>query len=149
MSPESLPWTLFRILGLLFLLSGLLELGSVWLPPNVGNPEWEFGTVSTFLDGLPILILGLGMVLAAALSRGARWTARLASLGFLLLSLLILFGAVLYATNLPTAFRAMRDPAQLTILKRALSKASVQSAVYIVGFWWAGIAGWRRTLKRT
>ncbi|MEP6573341.1 MAG: hypothetical protein ABJD11_11625 [Gemmatimonadota bacterium] len=148
LSTEGQRWTLFGVLGYLFLLAGLLDLGTIWFPLNIGNPEWEFGTVSTFLDSLPILVLGLGMVLAAGLSRGSRWQARMVSIICLIVSLLILFGLALYATNLPQAFRAMNDPAQLTILKRAVAKAGAQSLVYVLGLWWAMGAGWRRTLKR-
>jgi hypothetical protein len=53
-------WYLLGWIGLAFALVGGFDLALIWIPLGFGNPEWEFGTVSATLDGLPVTTLGLG-----------------------------------------------------------------------------------------
>ena len=39
-------WPVLDWLGLAFLLMGLVDLALAWFPLGLGNPEWEFGTIS-------------------------------------------------------------------------------------------------------
>ncbi|MGE0354917.1 MAG: hypothetical protein AB7Q69_17025, partial [Gemmatimonadales bacterium] len=51
-------WTLLGLAGLLFLVIGTLEIGTVLFPLTLGSPEWEFGTYSSLMDTLPLFLLG-------------------------------------------------------------------------------------------
>ncbi len=134
-------WQLIAILGALFLVLGLWDVAITWYPLQVGNLEWEFGTISEFFDFLPLLGLGLTLTLCAGLARGARWVVRLAATGLILVTGMILLAAVLYATDLPAALSAMTNQSQMTILKKAIAKSTGQAILYPIGFLWVAVAG--------
>jgi hypothetical protein len=130
-------------IGFLLAVVGLADLLLVWFPLAVGNPEWEFGTVSAFLDGLPAASLGLGLVLASALVLRQRWVVRVTAVLFALLALLILGAAVLYATNIPLALRSVTDPTYQLGMYKAVVKTLVQALCYPAAFLWIAAHGWR------
>ena len=78
-------WYLMGWLGLVFVIVGGSTLVMSWYPPLIGNPQWEFGTVSSTYDNLPITALGLGLLLGAGV---AGYPAALAPLQILWLNLL-------------------------------------------------------------
>jgi hypothetical protein len=136
-------WQLIAILGAAFAVLGAVDLGLAWYPLNFGTPQWEFGTVTQTLDGLPVFTLGLALSLAAAVAQGKRLLTRLISVWLLVLAVVIVFMAVLYATDLPIALRAVPDPAIRQGLMKAIMKTSAQAVVYPAAFVWMGIKGWR------
>ncbi len=103
-------WYLLGWVGLVFALVGGFDLLLTWYPLNFGNPNWEFGTVSATLDGLPVTTLGLALLLGAAVARGKRWLVRTMSVVFVALALVIVLAAMLYATDVPIALQSMTDP---------------------------------------
>lgn len=144
LSPAStFAWRLLRLLGVVFLVLGAANLGAILVPFDIGNPDWEFGTVNALLDSMPLFGLGLGLVLAASRALGRLWVARGVAVVFLVLALVVWAAAALYATNLPLAFRNIRDPNVLTVIKKAAAKATVQAVVYPFGFLWIAVLGWR------
>ncbi len=129
-APEAAAWRVILGLGGLFLVAGGVDLLLLWLPSSIGNPEWEFGTASTFFDRLPLLALGLALALAAGLALGRRHTV-LTGAGLCLLLVVVLLGAAfLYLTVLPMALRSAPDPALAIQLKKAALKTAVQSVVF-------------------
>jgi hypothetical protein len=50
-APE-LGWYLLGWAGWVFLLAGVVDIGMAWIPFHLGNPEWEFGTVTQSLVAL-------------------------------------------------------------------------------------------------
>jgi hypothetical protein len=138
-------WYLLGWIGVVFTFVGGLDLLLTWYPPRFGNAEWEFGTVSASLDGLPVLTLGLALTLGAAAARGQRWLLRSLTIVLLILATLIGVWAVLYATNIPIALQAVTDPSIRTGLKKAIAKAAGQSVLYPVAFVWLAIVSWRRS----
>ena len=138
-------WYLLGWLGLVFVIVGGVSLALMWYPVLIGNPQWEFGTVSSTYDSLPITALGLGLLLGAGVARGIRWWTRIAAVLFLLLALLVIGGLVLYATNLPLALRAVTDPLARSGLKRAIAKALVQGVMYGGVFCILGVSAWRHS----
>ncbi len=123
-------WYLLGWLGLVFVLVGMTDLLMAWYPVRIGNPEWEFGTISRTYDNLPISALGLGLLLGAGVARGVRWWTRIAAVIFLLMAVVVIGGLVLYATNIPLALRSVTAPLALSGLKRAILKALVQGVMY-------------------
>ena len=131
--------------GSVFTLLGAAEMALIWLPPNVGNVDWEFGTVSSFFDSLPLLGLGLGFLVAGGLARGSPWLVRSTAVAFVLLALFTWAAAALYITDLPLVFGAAPDAYVLRALKKGVLKAAVQTMVYPFGFLWVAAAAWRRS----
>jgi hypothetical protein len=138
-------WYLLGWIGLAFTIVGGGDLLLVWYPFRFGSPEWEFGTVTQALDGLPVTTLGLAMLLGAAVARGQRWLVRTIATVFLVLAVIIVLAAILYATNVPMALQAIEDPGIKTGLKKAIAKSAIQSAVYPLAFLWIGVKAWRHS----
>ena len=126
---SSQTWYLLGWTALAFLVVGGVDFALTWYPPDFGNREWEFGTVTASLNGLPILLLGITLLLAASLRTGRRWWAVLSLVGSLVMLLWVAVGAVLWATNVPLALRSV-PPELATGITKALTKTVVQSLVY-------------------
>ena len=138
-------WYLLGWLGLVFVVIGCTDLAMAWYPVLIGNPQWEFGTVSRTYDNLPLTTLGLGLLLGSGVARGVKWWTRIVAVLFGLLALLVIGGLVLYATNIPLALRSVADPLALSGLKRAIVKALVQGVMYGLVFSILGISALRHS----
>jgi hypothetical protein len=142
-STPELGWELLGWVGMAFALIGALDLALAWLPPAFGNAQWEFGTVSVSLNGLPLPALGLMLVLTAGVAQGSRWKVRLALAALLLLTVVLLASAVLYVTVVPLALQDVQNPAVRTGLMKSIVKALLLLALYPTLFVWAAVKGWR------
>ena len=138
-------WYLFGWIGAAFTVIGLFDVVLSWVPFAFGDAEWEFGTVTTTMDSLPLAALGLALLLGSGVARGKRLLLRALSAVFVLLALTIVTFALLYATEVPLALRAMRDPMMALAMKKAIAKTSMQLLVYPVLFFWLGFTGWRHS----
>lgn len=143
-APEA-AWRLVGGVAALFVVVGGADLALTLMPLGFGNPEWEFGTVTSLLDGLPVPTLGLVGVVAAALARGSRGIARMGAALLGALAVSIVAAAVLYATTVPIALRAVTDPVIRTGLSKAVAKTAVQCVAYPIGLGWLAVVGWRKT----
>lgn len=146
--PQSLQtFTLIGLAGVLFTVVGALEIGTLLFPLSLGNPEWEFGTYSAVMDTLPLLIMGLGFLSVFAVVRNQRVLCRVLAILFFAIALLLIAFAFLYATNVPQALRVNpRSPIQ-TGIKKAVSKAAWQTAVYPVTLIWLGAFVFRNSKR--
>ena len=127
------------MVGLGLVLGGLAELGWGLYPYTFGNPEWEFGSLSDFLNRLPLLGLGLTLVLASALRRGFSTRALLWATLLLLVAVVVSVFGLLLLTNLPVVLASQPDgPIRVQLLKGA-AKSGVQTAVYALAFGGTGI----------
>ncbi|HEX3157116.1 MAG TPA: hypothetical protein VHQ45_01240 [Gemmatimonadaceae bacterium] len=123
-------------LGLTFLVVGLTDLALAWYPLVLGNPEWEFGTVSATINGLPVPTLGLALLGVAAAQSERRWHARLVGVLANLFLLALLGCAMLYALTVPVALQSVQEPMVRVGLVKGMVKAGVASTAYIVFFGW-------------
>jgi hypothetical protein len=137
-------WRLVGVLGALFVVVGGADLLLTWWPLGFGNPEWEFGTVTSTMDGLPVPTLGLVAVAAAARAVGRLPVARVAAVMLAVMALIVVGAAVMYATTVPIAMRSVTDPVILTGLKKAVGKTVAQCVAYPIGFVWLAVVAWRR-----
>ena len=142
-------WYLLGHLGTAFAMVGLLDVVLTWVPFAFGDAEWEFGTVSSSMDALPVATLGLGLMLGAAVARGKRGMLRSLSVGYVLIALLIIAAALLYVTEIPLALRAMQEPTMAFAMKKAVIKTSAQLVVYPSLFLWLGFTAWRHASKQS
>ena len=127
-------WQLLGWLGATFLIVGMLDIALAWYPFNLGNSEWEFGTISSTFDSLPVVTLGLALLLGSSVARGWKAGVRIFAGLLILAALMILAALVIYGLNLPLAFKSVQDPLLRTGLKKAVTKAIGQGVFYPAAF---------------
>jgi len=140
---------LLGIAGVALALAGLLDVVLAWYPLGIGNPEWEFGTISGTLNSLPLLMVGLVVMLASAHENGHVVRVRVVSGLFALLTFFVLASAILYAMDIPLALKAVQNPLARAGLTKAIVKAFGLIIVYTAVFSWIAVASWRRTGNTT
>ncbi len=145
---QVLLWRMFVVLGLAFLLMGLVNAATLWFPLELGESEWEFGTSSTFFDTFPMFGLGLGLLAAGAVALGRKWTARSVAALCILTAVFMWLVFALYATVVPLVIKVVQNPIALTPIKKAAAKKVVQALVYPFALLWVAGAAWRATLRR-
>ena len=138
-------WSLLGLAGITFFVVGLLDLGLTGYPFQFGNPDWEFGTVGSVLNALPVPMLGLALLIGSAAARGWRLGLRLWSIVAVLAAVAILAALVLYALNLPLAFKTVQEPLLRTGLKKSVLKTLVQALIYPTVFLILSYKAWRHS----
>ncbi len=141
--PEA-AWYLLGGIGFVFAVVAGADLALAWYPLAFGDAEWEFGTVTTVLNGLPLLAVGLGLLFAAGVARGRVWLVRIASGLLLAAALVILAALVLYATTLSTALSTVEPNLKGGLIK-GIVRTTLQGVLYPVGFIWMAVRGFRDT----
>lgn len=138
-------WALLGWVGLTFLVVGGWDFALTWYPMDFGNREWQFGTVTASFNGLPVPVMGLGLLLASSIQTGRQWLAGVGALGALVLLVWALGGVVLWLGTVPLALEG--TPVEVLVgMKKAIAKTAIQSVAYpmILGFLgWRGIQGFR------
>jgi hypothetical protein len=143
--PQYQPFALIGLVGVLFTVIGGHEILSQVFPLNLGTPEWEFGTYSSVMDNMPLLIMGLGFLGVFAVVGGHKVLARVLAAILFVLALFLIAFAFLYLTNVPQALRVRSGPAIQTGIKKAVTKASIQTALFPVTLLWLGSYVLRKT----
>lgn len=141
-------WALLGWIGLTFLVVGGMDFALTWFPTDFGNPEWEFGTVTQSFNGLPIVVLGLGLLLASSIHTGRTWLSWVAAVGASGLLLWVLAGAVIWSMTVSIALRGTPD-AVLAGVQKAIARTAVQSVAYLIllGFLaWRGLGATRGSI---
>lgn len=131
------PWGgMLGTVGMLFLVAGGVDLLLAWIPMRLGNPEWEFGTISASLDGLPLPSMGLVFLTVSGMVTGRRWLVVVGAVGMAVLAVVVASWGVLYALDIPVALGSVGDEtgALREGLQKAVVKAVIQAVVYPVGF---------------
>jgi hypothetical protein len=138
-------WELLGWVGGVLLISGLVDIGIAVYPTMFGNPNWEFGTIGSALNGLTIPMLALALLLGAAVARGWQLGMRVWGIIAIVFAVLILAAAVIWALNLPLAFKTVQVPAARLGLKKSVAKTVAQAILYPVAFLWIGWQGFRHS----
>jgi hypothetical protein len=154
-APERL-WAVVGGVGLLFVAVAGADNVLTWVPPDFGNREWEFGTITASFNGLLSVTLGLAMVQLWLSQTDRAWPLRVLAVVYLLLGASILAAALLYWTNVPIAWAAVPDSPIKTGLMKAIVKTSFQSVAYPLAFFvlartafvWAGLIAERAKSDR-
>lgn len=136
-------WVVLAGVGLAITFVGWADLALLWYPLHLGNPAWEFGTISAHFDGMPLATVGLALVISGTVARGWRRTARALSV-FCVLIVLLLALSVLYLLSVPPAWRVTAPQAR-PLLMKAVLKAAAFAMTYIVLYAWVGRFLWRHT----
>lgn len=138
---SSRSWLVLGWIGLAFLMVGGADFALTWFPPQFGNPEWEFGTVTQSFNGLPILLLGLGLLTVAAESTGRRWWGLVGLGASSVLMLWVLVGAVLWGLNVSLALDMVPEQLELGV-RRAVALTLIQSVTYSSALAYLAWKGW-------
>ena len=111
-----------------------------WYPTAFGTVEWEFGAISATLNGLALPTLGAFMALCAAFAGNRRLAVRIIGAAMLVMAFLLVVAAVIYATDVPVALRAVdRNPALVAGVAKSIIKASLLLVVYFTLFLSGGL----------
>ena len=136
-------WSFLGWVGVAFLVVGGFDFLLTFVPARFGNPEWEFGTVTSALNGVPVPLLGATLLLLAAWANESVVGVRLLAALLILWGAAILGLAVIYGLTLPLAMRGFADPNIGLGLKRAIARSLVQLVVYPLVMLWLGVRGLR------
>lgn len=137
-------WDLLKWVGWAFVAIGLTDLALIWRPLAIGNPDFEFGSVTAMLNGLPLLTMGLVFLAASAAAVGAALRLRLVGAALILMALVIVAAGVLYALAAPLALKSVTGLA-LTAVKKAMVKSSVQLVAYPAAYVLLGVKAIRHS----
>lgn len=122
-------WAALGWIGLVFLVVGGSDFALTWIPTSFGNREWEFATVTASFNGMPILVLGIGLLLVASKQMERRWWGFLAGAAALVMLFWMLVGGALWARSVPLAINSV--PQEVVVgMNKALAKTAIQTLVY-------------------
>ncbi|MDH5591194.1 MAG: hypothetical protein OEZ65_09530 [Gemmatimonadota bacterium] len=143
--------TLLRILGwtgTLFLLVAGADVLLTWLPTDFGNREWEFGTITSSLNGMLSVTFGMILVMVGLSEAEAAWPLRVVAGGFVFLAVFIVAATLLYWTNVPLALKSVQ-PGPISVgLTKAVIKTSVQCVAFPVAYVLFARTAWRWAKKK-
>jgi hypothetical protein len=143
-NPEALSVWMLAALGVAFVIIGLTELALLWWPLGFGNAIWEFGTLSTTFDSVPMWGLGAGLIVFAVL-RSARtrpiWV-RVLAVACVVVVLIFLVFALVYVTATPEVLR-QTPPEAMGAVRRSIAKTLVEIVAYTGVFGLVAVMLWR------
>lgn len=141
-----LAWAVVAGTGLAIAVVGWADLALVWYPLHFDSPEWEFGTISRQLDGMPLATIGLCLLAASAIGQKRRTAVRILAGVCLLVALQTLAISLLYLLDIPLALRGFGPAARPGLIK-AMIKAGVLAPTYILLYAWLAWFLWRKTRR--
>ena len=137
-------WTVVTVLGAAVAVIGWTDLALLWYPLNFGSPEWEFGTISAHLDGMPLGTLGVVTLSLGVMGRGWRRTTRGLAVIFMAIAAALLGVFAVYWLDVPVALRGVA-PQLLPTIKIAIVKATVFAVTYTALYSWLAVYLWQKT----
>lgn len=146
--PEGAASALLMTVGATFVLLGLAESFLLWFPLQVGNPVWEFATLSRMLDAMPMLALGFALLAYAQVTRPApqeRHAKPIAVSAAVVAIVVVALGA-LYATVAPVVLGST-PPEAMDGVRRTIIKSSIQLIVYCALFGSLSVVLWKRIVR--
>ena len=137
-------WGLLGALGAAFVIMGCIDIALGVYPLGFGDPEWEFGVVSSILNGLAIPTMGVFLLVGSLIARGKLRVARLLSVLSIVAAVGLVVLGLLYLTVLPIALKAVQGNAVVALgMKKAMVKGLVFLVAYVTLFLLLGIKGVR------
>lgn len=121
-------------IGVLFVLVAGVDVLLTWFPANFGNREWEFGTVSASFNGLLSLTFGFALVQVWLAHADRAWPLRALGFVHIVIALLIIGAALMYARNVSIALSAATAGGAGTGIMKAVIKTSFQSIAFPIAF---------------
>jgi len=131
-------------IGALLLSAALIDYTLALYPSAFGNPEWETGTISQLVAGLPLVTIGLAGLWASGAGLARRWLLRLLGVVFLAAAVAVIAMLILFSTNIPTALRATEGVSHLGILK-LVAKTLTTGLMFSVAYVMMGVLSLRQS----
>lgn len=131
-------WMVLMVLGTALAIVGLTDVALLWFPARWASVDWEFGTVSAAIDGMPLATIGLGLAGTGAIARGRRssLTVLAVVIGLMLLALVGL--TLIFALDVPVVLRAV-DPQLRQTVRKAMVKTGSMALVYVALYLTLGV----------
>ncbi len=139
-------WKMIAPVGVAFMLVGLVDIALSWFPMRFGTPEWEFGTIGTTLNNLPLPTLGLMILAGWAAVTERRTPVRVFGVLMVVVGLVLAGLVVLYLLTLPPAWgavTAVEDTTLQVAAKKGIAKSLVQVVAYPAVYLLVGWNAWR------
>ncbi len=130
--------------GLAFLVAGGADLVLTWLPAAFGSAEWEFGTITQTLNGLPVPTMGLVLVGLWGAATARRWVVLTTGIVWVVLALCVLGMGGLYGLTVPVALKSTSNPLILLGLKKSIARSLVQVVAYAAAYFWLAFGFMKR-----
>lgn len=144
---RDMAWRVVSVIGVLLGVVGWLDWGLLFVPQKFGTAQWEFGTISTSFNALPLATLSAAALATASIAAGRRRTMGALSIFAVLVTLVLIGLAGLFALDVPVLLGSAA-PELRPVLWKSIAKTSVFAVVYIVTYAWLALACWR-TLQKT
>lgn len=141
-------WKMIAPVGLVFLLVGLTDIALSWFPMRFGTPEWEFGTIGTTLNNLPLPTLGLLLLAAWAVVTEKKLPVRVFGAVLMIVGVVLSGLVVIYLLTVPPAWNAansLENASAMAVAKKGIMKSLVQAVAYPLAYLWVGYRAIRMT----
>lgn len=147
-NPEVLSARILIIAGLAFLIVGIADIASLWWPFGLGDPRWEFGTLTNSFTRIPMPALGLGLILFAVIQRAQvrAWTVRVVAWLVWTATLVLFLLALLYATAV-LALLKDAPPELAAAVRGTVVTDAVHVGVYLLAGISLAVVLWRGVKK--
>ena len=131
--------------GLIFLIGSIADIMTLWVMQAQPDPEWEFSSLVSTIEGTPRIVLAIAMILAGNYVRGTSSLVAQRLFAAILL-MLGLAGAVIGALILSDYFvvRGAVEPDKQKIFLSVVLKALTLSALHVLILVPVGVLGLRR-----
>jgi hypothetical protein len=131
--------------GLIFLIGSIADIMTLWVMQAQPDPEWEFSSLVSTIEGTPRIVLAIAMLLAGNYFRGTSSLVAQKLFASILL-LLGLAGAVIGALILSDYFvvRGAVEPDKQKVFLSVVLKALTLSALHVLILVPVGVLGLRR-----
>jgi hypothetical protein len=139
-----LAWRIILIVGIAAAIVGITDVGLLFFPARWASLEWEFGTISATIEGLPLCTLGLGLIAAAMVAQGYALGRRLLGPLLLVVGLFVVALLVIFALDVPVALRSS-EPALRAVLRKQILKTALMGVSYVFAYSVLGVWTWRRS----
>lgn len=123
---------------------GWLDVLMLYANPQFANIEWEFGTVTSTFDAMPLGSIALMMIALGAVGSGRSKALKFMSVVFGLLSLSLILLLVVFALDLPVIIPAIR-PDMATSVKQSLIKTALSATAYVALYLAMTVYCWKRS----
>ncbi len=141
------PWLLLG--GFALGVAGWVDVGMFWYPLHIGSVDWEVGTISQTIDGLPLPFMSLLLIAVGLRGIGTRriW-ARLIACAFIAIGLWLLACLVIFLLDVPQVLTAAQR-LHGSGLRRAVFKVLLYSLTYAGATITLGVSMWRATSRKS
>ena len=133
-------WGIVGAVGLVFAVVGFADLVLAVAPIQFGSAEWEFGTVTSVMNNLPLFTVAVCFVALSAFARGSASLVRFVGIMFGVAAAIVLIMAILWGKNLDEARRSVTEAVLKDGLERSITRTTVQLLAYGIGF---GFLAWK------